>query len=217
MVRLRQGVHYRAVQHHTKTFMNQHRRLVSYTLLVVMVVSFYLLVSPYIPRLYYWLFRPKINASSYEQAAASGKKTNDNAKPGNRLVLPDIGVDGEIKDGKNLNVISKGRAVWRETPKVDPSVPGNMVMAGHRILGYGNYKGDIFYNLTELKSSQIIYVKWNEKVYKYEIIGTKTVDPTQVDIRNADPEVEYKLTIYTCTPLGSTAKRFVVFAKQVTP
>lgn len=182
--------------------------------------SVFLLLLPYIPRLSFWVSRPTINASEYQKAAQStkaGSKTKDApvaAKPGNRLILPDIGVDTQIIEGKSLNVIGKNQGVWRETNKVNPSVPGNMVIAGHRFL-YTATNGGWFYNLPELKVGEKIYVKWDDKIYEYEIYNTRSVLPTQTDVRDNDPSVPKKLTMYTCYPLGSTSKRFVVEAKQL--
>lgn len=180
--------------------------------------SLLLLLLPFIPKIKYLLFRPKIDASSYQQAAQETKKgktaeTTEKLK-GNRLVLAPIGVNTEIIEGKNIYVIGKNQGAWRETRNVNPTSPGNMVLAGHRFL-YTAANGGVFYNLPELKNGNKIYITWDNKVYEYEVYNTRTVLPTQVDIRNADPAVPKKLTLYTCFPLGSTAKRFVVEAKQL--
>lgn len=170
---------------------------------------------PYLPRLWYLITRPEINSQPYEQASKNGELPDDIKKQkGNRLVLPQIGVNTEIIDGANINVIGRNQGVWRETPNIDPTKPGNMVIAGHRFL-YTARNGGHFYNLTELKNNDKIYVKWDKKIYAYEVFNSKTVKPTQTEIRNADTEVEHKLTMYTCFPLGSTAERYVVEAKLI--
>lgn len=194
-------------------------KIVLVILSLIAIGSLLLLLLPFIPKIKYLLFRPKIDATSYQQAAQDtkqGKKTESPSEKlkGNRLVLAPIGVNAEIIDGNNIYVIGKNQGVWRETKSVDPTKSGNLVLAGHRFL-YTAANGGHFYNLPELKIGSKIYITWNEKVYEYEVFNTRTVLPTQVDIRNADPAVPKKLTMYTCFPLGSTAKRYVVEAKQL--
>lgn len=195
-------------------------KLVLIILGLIALGSFTLLALPYLPRLRYLIFKPKIDATSYQQAAQSTKEgkeapiDNEAQKPGNRLVLPGIGVDTQIIDGRNIYVIGKNQGVWRETGNIDPTQEGNIVIAGHRFL-YTATNGGWFYNLPELQNGQKIYIRWDSKVYEYEIYNSKTVLPTQVDIRDTDPNVPKKLTLYTCYPLGSTAKRFVIEAKQL--
>ena len=187
-------------------------------LVIIASVGLLVLIMPYIPRVRFLIQRPRIDPSSYQQAAKETKAGNnaktDSTKLGNRLILPDIGVDTQIIEGKNLNVIGKNQGVWRESGSVDPQKDGNIVIAGHRFL-YKATNGGWFYNLPELKMGQNIFVKWKDKIYAYEVYRTRTVVPSQIDIRDNDPKVRKKLTLYTCYPLGSTSKRFVVEAKQI--
>ncbi len=193
-------------------------RLALWLLSIIALVSFLLLILPYLPRLGFLINRPKIDPTSYQQEAEATRKgaglAVDSKKSGNRLILPDIGVDSEIIEGANLWVIGKNQGVWRESRDVTPDKDGNIVIAGHRFL-YTARNGGWFYNLPELKTGNRIYIKWDSKTYEYEVYNTRTVEPTQVDIRDKDPKVSRKLTMYTCYPLGSTSKRFVVEAKQI--
>ena len=188
---------------------------------IIAIVSFILLVLPYLPKLRFWLFRPKINAAPYAQAATNKSRSgsqsvqNPTAKEqGNRLVIPSIGVNAEVIEGANIWVIAKNQGVWHETRGTNPTKPGNIVLAGHRWL-YTTTNGGYFYNLPEVKNDDKIYYVWETKTYEYQVYNRKTVQPTQIDIRNNDPSVANKLTLYTCYPLGSTAKRFVIEARLV--
>lgn len=182
--------------------------------LLIALISGYLLAAPYLPRLYYLIFRPKINAAPLHDAVEkkSTTPTTDTQKPGNRLILPEIGLDAQIIEGKNIYVIGKNQGIWHETSTTNPSKPGNIVLAGHRFL-YTATNGGLFYNLPELKKDDLIYIKWDNVLYEYQVFNTRSVLPTQTDVRDADPNVPHKLTMYTCYPLGSTAQRFVVEAK----
>lgn len=185
---------------------------------LIALASFILLILPYWPKIAFWLHHPHIDPTAYQQAADATKNGQtskpDPKKKGNRLVLPSIGVDAQIIEGANLWVIGKNQGVWRESRSVNPTTKGNIVIAGHRFL-YTATNGGYFYNLPEMKIGDKIYIRWDNKTYEYEIYNTKSVLPTQVDIRDNDPDVPKKLTMYTCYPLGSTAKRFVVEAKQL--
>lgn len=203
----------------SKPVKSKVQQITFWALIAIALISLFLLLLPYIPRLNFWISRPKIDATPYKQAAQAAKsgakiQAPEAEKSGNRLIMPDIGVDAQIIEGKSLNVIGKNQGVWRETNKVNPSDPGNMVIAGHRFL-YTATNGGWFYNLPELKVGEKIYIKWDSKIYEYEVYNTRSVLPTQTDVRDADPAVPKKLTMYTCYPLGSTAKRFVVEAKQL--
>ena len=191
-------------------------------LIIIAILSLSLLVLPYLPKLRFLLFRPKVDASAYvaavEKKSTPEKPAAVNPPPikevGNRLVIPSIGLNTQIFDGPTIRVISKDQGVWRESGKTNPTVPGNMVIAGHRWM-YTPTIGGRFYDLPELKNGDKLYVRWNDKVFEYQVYDHKTVNPTQVDIRDIDPSVPYKLTMYTCHPLGSVAKRFVIEAKLI--
>jgi LPXTG-site transpeptidase (sortase) family protein len=200
---------------------NTKSKVIIISSVVVAILSFILLILPYLPRIDFLVRKPKIDPNPYSKAAEEGRrgttKISDEAiqkLKGNRLILPSIGVNAEIIDGRDVYVIGKNQGVWRETNSIDPSKDGNIVIAGHRFL-YTARNGGYFYNLPELKLGSKIYIRWKDTVYEYEVYNTKTVLPEQVDIRDRDPKVSKKLTLYTCYPLGSTAKRYVVEAKQL--
>ena len=185
---------------------------------LVAIGSFTLLVFPYIPKVLFWITRPSLDPTSYQQAAQAtkdGKPINsDQTKPGNRLILPGIGADVQIIEGSNIYVIGKNQGAWRETRAANPTQDGNVVLAGHRFI-YNVRNPGVFYNMPELDVGEKIFVRWDNKMYEYEIYNTRSVLPTQVDIRDPDPKVPRKLTLYTCWPLGSTSERFVIEAKQL--
>lgn len=132
----------------------------------------------------------------------------------NRLVIPQIGVDAEILDASTLAILTTKEGVWREPTTDNPEKGGNMVLAGHRFQ-YLPPNTNTFYNLDKLKTGERMLVIWNRKEYVYEIINVHIVTPDKVNILEDDKEIPNKLTLYTCTPLGSNAKRLVVESKLV--
>ncbi len=186
---------------------------------VLVLIGSLILAWPYIPGLIFKVRRPTIATNTLDKAASQGQKVSVDkpddplAAPGNRLIMPSIGVNAPIIEGKNIYVIGKNQGAWHEAGSA-PADNGNLVLAAHRFL-YTATNGGYFYHLTELKNGDALFVKWDDKVYKYEVYNTRDVWPTQVDIRDTDTQVPKKLTLYTCTPLGSTAKRHVVEAKQL--
>lgn len=194
-------------------------KIVIFLLSVIALGSLLMLAFPYLPKLAYWINRPHIDPTSYQQAAKATKTGEqpvnpEPAKPGNRLILPSIGLDTQIIEGRNIYAIGKNQGAWRETSSINPTVDGNIVLAGHRFI-YNVRNTGVFYNLPELNIGDKLYIRWDNKMYEYEVYNSRSVLPTQVDIRDADPAVARKLTMYTCYPLGSTAKRFVIEAKQL--
>ncbi len=191
-----------------------HISLLSAFLTLVCVASIIVIVFPYIPKIVFLLRRPSIRTTELANAAQSKSLPTNTNYNGNRLILPSIGINTQIIDGKSIDVIGKNQGVWRETNTVSPEQPGNLVIAGHRFL-YSALNGGQFYNLPEIKIGEKLYVIWNSRTYEYSVYNTQEVLPNQIDIRDYDPDAPAKLTLYTCFPLGSTAKRYVLEAKLV--
>lgn len=180
----------------------------------ILVVAICVLLYPLFLWLYYQFFHPKIDGTPYHNAAA--QQIPVSTKPGNRLVVPDLGIDAEILESPDLTILDKKNGVWHDGKDKVPYKDGNVVIAGHRFR-YFHHISNFFYNLPKIKHKQYIYVIWDKKVYEYQVYQTMTVTPDRVEIRNDDPSVPRKLTLYTCTLLGSNLDRFVVYAKMTEP
>lgn len=144
-------------------------------------------------------------------------QSSDDAKPipaENRLIIPKIAVDSEIIDGATLDVLNVYEGVWRESGNITPQAEGNMVIAGHRFQ-YAPPNTNTFYNLEELIEGDKIVVFWEGKMFIYEIYSTFEVTPDEVGVRDFNSDVPYEITLYTCTPLYTSDKRFVVKAKLI--
>lgn len=96
-----------------------------------------------------------------------------------------------------------------------PDEDGNMVITGHSSYfawDPGRFK-DVFALLHDVQIGDKLYVYHDQNRYDYEIFDTKVVLPTQVDILTQAGED--RLTLITCTPVGTNLKRLVVLARPV--
>lgn len=125
----------------------------------------------------------------------------------NRLVIPEIFVDGQIYEGKNDSTLSRG--LWHRPNTSTPDRGGNTVITAHR---YKFISGpNTFYNLDKLKIGDKLTVFWNSKEYDYQVIKTRVVPPSDLSVENNSSSP--MLTLYTCTPLWTSKNRLVVEAK----
>ncbi|MND04593.1 Sortase family protein [compost metagenome] len=56
-----------------------------------------------------------------------------------------------------------------------------------------------------------VIVYHNQKKYFYQVYDTQVVTPDKIDILTQ--RGENRLTLITCTPVGTNLKRLVIFAK----
>jgi LPXTG-site transpeptidase (sortase) family protein len=90
---------------------------------------------------------------------------------------------------------------------------GNVVITGHSSYfswDPGRFK-DVFALLHEVVVGDTIIVYHNQKKYFYQVYETQVVTPDKIDILTQ--RGENRLTLITCTPVGTNLKRLVVFAR----
>lgn len=98
-----------------------------------------------------------------------------------------------------------------------PGEPGNTVIFGHssgRWWAQGDFKY-IFSRLDKLEPGDKIFIDYTNTRFMYEVVGQRIILPTNVSILSQ--ETDHELTLFTCYPVGSNAKRLVVTAKQISP
>lgn len=96
-----------------------------------------------------------------------------------------------------------------------PDTNGNMVITGHSSYfswDPGRFK-DVFALLHDVQVGDKIFVYHEQEQYEYEVYDTKVVLPTQVDVLTQ--EGDDRLTLITCTPVGTNLKRLVILARPV--
>lgn len=70
----------------------------------------------------------------------------------------------------------------------------------------------IFLRLGELKKNDEILIKKDNRIYKYLVIETKVVWPTETKYLK---QTKDQLIVQTCWPIGTSFKRLLVFAKPI--
>lgn len=120
------------------------------------------------------------------------------------LQIPRIGVDKAVVEGVTLGDLKRGPGHYPATPL--PGQPGNAAIAGHRTT-----YGAPFYNLDELEPGDEILVTTRQGRFRYEVSESKVVRPTETSV--LDPTDDNRLTLTTCEPRFSAARRLVVVAR----
>lgn len=174
-------------------------------ILIVFIVSIFLIVDPFLPELNFRI-RHALNVPYQEEKTVVDEDSRDE----NSLVIPSIGVDIPIVEGNTSAALKLG--AWRRPKTGTPENGGNTVLTGHRYQ-YLPPNNKTFYNLDKVEIGELMYVYWNGEKYIYEVFDTFIVDPTQIEVE--DPLDGNILTIYTCHPLWTADKRYVVRGKIV--
>lgn len=121
-------------------------------------------------------------------------------------------------DSAYYKALEQGVAHWRGTAY--PDQPGNMFIFGHSSFyaaAKGDYK-DIFAPLDKVEKGEKFDIWYNSAKYTYEVVDNKVVaddDFSVLDGPTPDDKNDKTITIMTCWPPKTIAKRRVVFGKQV--
>ncbi len=147
----------------------------------------------------------------------------------NRLVIPKLGksvplvtmstenIEGEdwnelenqIQDGLRGGVVH-----YPGTAK--PGQFGNVFMTGHSSYypwDSGKFK-DVFATLGKLDVGDRYYVYYDQIKYVYKVVDKQEVQPSNVTVLN-QPHDEKTSTLMTCTPVGTTLRRLIIKAEQI--
>lgn len=96
-----------------------------------------------------------------------------------------------------------------------PGQTGNIVITGHSSYfpwDPGRFK-DVFALLHDVVVGDRIVVYYEQDKYLYEVIETKIVLPKDIEVLKQTPQD--RLTLITCTPVGTNLKRLIVSAKPI--
>jgi len=148
------------------------------------------------------------------------------APPDDRVIIPRINQNVPVVKVSSENLIKRDWAaleadiqeslrygVVHYPGTAEPGENGNVVITGHSSYfawDPGRFK-DVFALLHEVVVGDTIIVYHNQKKYFYQVYDTQIVTPDKIDILTQ--KGENRLTLITCTPVGTNLKRLVIFAK----
>jgi sortase A len=123
-----------------------------------------------------------------------------------RIEVGRIGLSAMVVEG--TTTIALRRAAGHIARTGMPGVAGNVGIAAHR---------DTFFRpLRNIRKNDIVTLTTVGAAYRYRVVSTKVVDPSDVSVLN--PSEDEILTLVTCYPfyfVGSAPERFVVRAERI--
>jgi len=147
--------------------------------------------------------------------------------PESYIFLPRLNIKAPIKEAAGVDYLGDWTYVEQQIQEAlrdgvvrfpgtaEPGERGNAFITGHSSYypwDSGRYK-DIFALLTKVELQDDIVVFHGGKKYIYRVHNIREVDPSETDVL-ADTD-DYRLTLMTCTPLGTALKRLIVTAQLV--
>lgn len=135
--------------------------------------------------------------------------------PGNALMvlrIPQIGLRQVVLEGVSTADLKRGPGHYPGTAL--PGQLGNVAVAGHRVTYGGPFR-----HLDRLQPGAEIDIDTRERTYVYRVRSAHDVTPSDVGVTFAVPEQPAKpatqrlLTLTTCTPPYSAARRLIVLAE----
>ncbi len=187
---------------------NATRRAMSalVALLVVVaiaIIAYPLLTDLYTNRLQNHLRHQLGTAALRQSYQAHAVKVGDALT---RIKIPAIGVDVVVVEGTTASALRAGAGHYVQTPL--PCAVGNVGIAGHRTT-----YGKPFHDLNKLHPGDKVVLETPVGECTYLLDKQPfSVRPTDVGVLNPDPAHPSTLTLTTCDPPGSAAKRLIVQA-----
>jgi sortase A len=146
-------------------------------------------------------------ASPELKQAYQQRKLGD-GDPLTRIKIPSIGVDTVVVEGTSASALRAGAGHYPATPL--PCENGNVGIAGHRTT-----YGKPFNQLDRLKAGDVVILETPIGTCTYEItVEPRVILPTDLSVV-ANDVTRQMLTLTTCHPKGSAARRLYVQAKLV--
>lgn len=148
----------------------------------------------------------------------------------NRIEVPSLGINAPIVEpllgldslqAKDWNALEdqirssllSGVAHYPGT--AEPGKIGNAFLTGHssNVLWEPSSYNTVFALLPKIEIGADIFITHEQKTFHYRVLSTKEVSPSDTSIlKQGDLKM---LTLMTCTPVGTTLKRFVVNAELI--
>ena len=147
----------------------------------------------------------------------------------NRLVIPKLGksvplvnMSTEHIEGENWSELEKQiqdglrQGVVHYPGTAEPGQVGNVFITGHSSYypwDPGKFK-DVFAVLGQLEVGDEYYVYYDQKKYTYKVSDKFEVQPENVNVLQ-QPHDKKISTLMTCTPVGTTLRRLIIRAEEI--
>lgn len=161
-----------------------------------------------------------------DQNIIVGTGANQPVGPDPRVIIPKINVNAPVNYGLTDLSEASSQAALQNGPihypiqgaSAFPGQNGNTVVLGHSSADWfepGNYKF-IFVQLNRLAAGDLFYLDYQSVRYTYRVTKTEIINPDQVGTLAIGDDKPYA-TLITCDPPGTSYRRLVVFAEQISP
>ncbi len=187
------------------------RRFIKIALIVVLILAIAIAVYPFLPLIkYYFSSKPENFGEAGPNSITRSEEEIALMSQGNLLIIPKIGVKVPIVEGEDESALDKG--AWRMPETSTPEKGSNTVITGHR-WKFVPPNEKTFYLLDKLETGDKFTIYWESRKYEYKVVSISIVLPTELSVLN--PTTESVVTLITCTPLFSTAKRLIVVGEII--
>jgi len=187
------------------------RRFIKIALIVVLILAIAIAVYPFLPLIkYYFSSKPENFGEAGQNSITRSEEEIALMSQGNLLIIPEIGVKVPIVEGEDESALDKG--AWRMPETSTPEKGSNTVITGHR-WKFIPPNEKTFYLLDKLETGDKFTIYWESKKYEYKVVSISIVLPTELSVLN--PTADSVVTLITCTPLFSTAKRLIVVGELI--
>lgn len=139
-----------------------------------------------------------------------------------RIIIPKINLDVPVvydepsyEEGKIQAALERGTVHYGNTPL--PGEIGNSVILGHSSNNYfnsGEYKF-AFVLLFRLEENDTFILNYEGTRYVYRVFSNRVVEPDDFSV--IEPSNKPIVTLITCTPPGTSWKRLIIQAEQISP
>lgn len=140
--------------------------------------------------------------------------------PNFSVIIPKLGANAKVVS----NVSTANKSQYLEALKQGvahaegtkfPGEQGHIYMFAHSTNTFSNVSryNAVFYLLYKLENDDEIDIYYKGVRYKYRVIGKEIVDPSQTQYLTRKTTSEF-LTLQTCWPPGTIAKRMLIFAER---
>ena len=139
------------------------------------------------------------------------------------IIIPKIGANARVipdVDWRDADVYQKALAdgVAQAAGTARPGELGNVFLFSHSGVDFleANRYNALFYLIDKLVTDDEITLLYRGEKFVYRVVEKKMVAPDSLEYLGGDNTTK-TLTLMTCWPAGTTLKRLLVVAEQVTP